>query len=113
MKLNKREEFMLWRLLEFIIFRYLLSLKRSGHERAEQHIAMSKVIWEVVNLQTATPADHDEIMKIHDLIADRLTGHLHRHIGFDADDEEHEWDIFAEKFFKELLLIMLSLQPSK
>jgi len=113
MKLNRREQFMLWKLLDFIIHRYLLSLKRSGHERAEQHIAMSKVIWEVVNLQTATAADHDEVMKIHDLIADRLTSHLRKHIGYDADAEEHEWDILADKFFKELLLIMLSLQPSK
>lgn len=108
MKLNKRETFMLWKLLEFHMHRYLLTfVRKQGYERAERHIEMSKVLWEVQNCATATPDKFREWMDIHDLIADKITNHLPRTIGFDMDAEEHDWDILTDRFFKCILKLNL------
>lgn len=106
MKFSKREEFMLWRLLEFPLHRYLLSFRKgcgNGYERAERHIEISKILWEVWNVRTALPEHHGEWMAIHDLIADKITDHLPRIIGFDPTvDLEYDWDILTDKFFRKL-----------
>jgi hypothetical protein len=114
MKLNKREEFLLWKLLEFAIHRYLLTLVRHcGAERAERHIEMSKTIWEAQNCRKADPAKFREWMEIHDTMADKLTDDLYKHIGLDLDleDNEHDWDILTDKFFKKLLEIFFTQNP--
>lgn len=108
MKLNKREEFMLWKLMEFSLHRYLLSLKRSGAERAERHIEISKLIWEIQNLKTATGADWKDYIKIHGLIAEEITDHLDKTIDLDLDLEQSEWnyDLLVDRFFKKILKII-------
>lgn len=109
MKLNRREEFLLWRLLEFPIHRYLLSFRKhcgSGVERAERHIEISKALWEVLHCKTALSEHHEEWMAIHDLIADEITNHLPKTIGFDLDAEEHDWDILSDRLFKKLLRLL-------
>lgn len=107
MKLNKREEFMLWKMIEFQLHRYLLTfVRKQGVERAERHIEISKTIWEVVNMKTSHSGDHRAIMKIHDLIAEKITNDLPKSIDFDMDAEDHDWDILTDKFFRRLILLI-------
>jgi len=110
MKLNKREEFMLWKLMEFSLFRYLLSFSRGNWaERAERHIEFSKLLWEVKNCKTATAENHAGYMEIHDLIANKITDHLPKTIGLDLDlKEEHNYnyDLLADKLFRAILKII-------
>ena len=105
MKLSKREEFMLWRLLEFPIVRFLLSIKRSGTERAERHMEIAQTLWEVRHIKTAFCEDFSEWMKVHDLIAREITDNLPDTIGFDMTADQQDWDIFADRMFKKLLTL--------
>lgn len=101
---------MLWKLLEFNIHRYLMSIDRSGCERAERHIEISRILWECEHCKTALPEDHEEWMAIHDLIADKITNHLPKTIGFDPFKDEiagSQYDIFADRMFERLIKLDL------
>lgn len=106
---------MLWRLLEYPLHRYLLSTDRyDGHEKAMRHIEISKILWEVEHVKTASGADHDECMAVHDLIADKVTNHLDKAIGFEpGDDQEWDWDILADRLFKKIIRLDFKNVPAE
>lgn len=113
--LNKREQFMLFKLLDFNLHRYLISLKRSGMERAETHIEMSKMIWEVWKCQTFHDQDHEWMWAIHDAIAAQITDDLPRTIGLDLAEDPSEWnyDLLVDRFWKRLLKLELPSKPRR
>lgn len=103
---------MLWQMVQFPIVRYLLTfVRKQGVERAERHIEIAKIIWEIVNLKTAIAKDHSGVMRIHDLMAEQITDDLPEMIGFDLDAQNHDWDILADRFFARLLSMMDQLKP--
>lgn len=108
LKLSKREEFLLWKLLEFGIHRYILCISRrnSGAERAEIHLKMSETILETLQVKTYNGRDFNKKKKVHDIIAQELTDNLDKTIDMDLDfGAELDYDILADRFFRKLLKI--------
>jgi hypothetical protein len=106
MKASKRETVLLWLLLEFLIHRYLLSLKRSGAERAERHIEISRILCQYKF--ATSEVTHDQVMEMHDLIAEKLTDHLDRTIKLNLSQDQAEWnfDLLSSRMFDALLKLL-------
>lgn len=79
-----------------------ISIERSGFERAQRHMEFSKLLWEVRECRTALPEDHKQWMKLHDHIAEKVTGDLPKSIGY-AFKEEKNWDLLTDRLFEKLL----------
>ncbi len=107
MKLTKRELWALRTMLDFDIARYLMSVtfgRKEGAERADLHIAISKVLAEFIFL-----GDYRKVtiatMPIHDFLAHILTDRLDEVIDFPIDRTLYgnEYDVYKDRFFQTII----------
>lgn len=110
---TKREKFLLWKLMNFDIHRYLMSnscQRLDGAEKADRHIKISKLLVEYITID-----EHkvDDLWKpVHDYLADILTDRMDEIIGFPIDKPLYgdDYDLLAEKFFSVIIKHMTEIE---
>lgn len=104
MSVTRREKTLLWKLLEFDIYRYLMANschRLDGNEKAQRHINISKTIVGYITGDVENEDNEDFWLPIHDYLADILTNKMDVVIGFPINKPIYgnEYDEYAEKFF--------------
>ena len=108
-----REKFLLWKLMNFDINRYLManSCQRfDGSEKADRHIIISKLLVEYIT--TNEDSVHICWKPVHDYLADILTDRMDEVIGFPIDKPLYgdDYDLLAEKFFSVIIKHMTEIE---
>ena len=102
-ELTKREKFMLFQALRFVIIRYLMSVtygRQDGYERYERHAEMSGIIVSFIILEKYTEHEHFWLMReVHDYLAEILTDKLDEVIDFPIAERVYDYEEYAKKFF--------------
>ena len=104
--ITEREKFLLWKLMNFDINRYLMAnsyQRLDGAEKANRHIKISKLLVEYIT--TDEHKVYDLWKPVHDYLADILTDRMDDVIGFPIDKPLYgsDYDLLAEKFFSVII----------
>lgn len=104
--LANQNRYLLWMLMNFSIYRYLLSNARGridGFEKAERHIELSSIFIAAKTFSdTDSAKHHKDIMLIHDATR-KLTDYLDKEIGFPLNEQPEDYDELARKFFDKFI----------
>ena len=90
--------------MEYTIARYLLSITRSGAEKAETHLRLARiyVASRKMCLEDKANRHFSLVMRIHDA-TQYLTGYLDTEIGFAKDGSTYASDRIIRKFFERFI----------
>lgn len=103
MELTKKEKFMLFKVMEFDIHRYLLANtynRLDGNEKYERHVNISIHLYEFLTCKKYNEIhDFPKMRNIHDYLAEILTDRMDEVIGFPIYERPNDYDELTERFF--------------
>jgi hypothetical protein len=106
MKITEREKYLLKKIMQYDIERYLIVNSYNhldGNERAERHINISKTLVEFISLKGYKKYDFDIVLKVHDFLADILTSRMDEVIQFPLDKPIYDLELLISKFFNVII----------